>query len=53
MVVLSSVALAWLTASAVLLPALGRFFRTASPPAPAAPRDAAQPCLRLVSDPVG
>ena len=56
MVVLSSVALAWLTASAMLLPVLGRLIRAASPPAPspaAAPAQDDRPALRLVADPRG
>ena len=55
-VLMSSVALAWLLASAALLPALGRLMRAGSPPVPdlpAAPPSDARPGLRLVPDLVG
>ena len=53
-VLMSSVALAWLLASALLLPGLGRLLRAGHPPAPELPPVDAppRPCLRVVTEPV-
>ena len=54
-VLMSSVALAWLLASAMLLPALGRLIRAGHPPVPQPPvtDDVPRSSLRLVPGPVG